>query len=382
MSNSYKCPICGNTDERFIGYRNGSPYCRKCIGFSGFHVHDSGIRSKFVSLSLSYMLSKEQERISQEVLENIKNHKNVLIYAVTGAGKTELVYKTMEYVIQHGGNVGFAIPRRDVVIDLTPRIKDAFKDANVIAVYGGNSKRLEGDIIVLTTHQLYRYEKFFDLLIVDEIDAFPFKDNDLLNTFLKKSIKGNFIYLSATPTEKDKKDIIKNNGVVLELFKRYHNHPLPVPKYIKPEISAYFTCAKLLKNFVNSHKQVFLFVPTINIGISLFRFLKYQIKGGVLVHSEEPKRDEYIKQFKEKKLNYLVTTSILERGVTVENLQVIVFNADHKLYTKETLIQIAGRVGRKTTAPEGEVIFIGEYQSENIKECIREISAINKKAYL
>lgn len=31
----YKCPRCGNEDRRYIGYRNGEPYCRRCISFSG-----------------------------------------------------------------------------------------------------------------------------------------------------------------------------------------------------------------------------------------------------------------------------------------------------------------------------------------------------------
>ena len=30
----YKCPICGNSDKKYIGYLNSNPYCRKCIKFS------------------------------------------------------------------------------------------------------------------------------------------------------------------------------------------------------------------------------------------------------------------------------------------------------------------------------------------------------------
>ena len=37
---SYKCPICGNSDTRYIGIRNGKPYCRKCITFRGQEAMD------------------------------------------------------------------------------------------------------------------------------------------------------------------------------------------------------------------------------------------------------------------------------------------------------------------------------------------------------
>ena len=74
-------------------------------------------------------------------------------------------------MLKKGLQVGFAIPRRDVVIELSQRLADAFKNYNVICVYGGHTANLEGDIICLTTHQLYRYEKYFDLLIL----AYPSK---------------------------------------------------------------------------------------------------------------------------------------------------------------------------------------------------------------
>ena len=51
-----------------------------------------------------------------------------------------------------------------------------------------------------------------------------------------------------------------------------------------------------------------------------------------------------------KPVTKLRSTSVLERGVTIKNLQVIVFNAEHELYDEKSLIQISGRVGRKIDA--------------------------------
>ena len=278
--------------------------------------------------------------------------------------------------------VGFAIPRRDVVIDLLPRVKEAFKGVKVIAVYGSHSNDIEGDIILLTTHQLYRYKNYFDLLIIDEIDAFPYRGSEVLQSFFKSSLRGNFILLTATPTAKDEEYIKENNGEKVTLLKRYHSHPLIVPRFIKPTISLYISCLIELKRLTAKRYPVMVFVPTIKVGQTLFRFLSFHLKNGQFVSSEEEKRDEYIKAFKERKLNYLVTTSILERGVTIANLQVIVFKSNHKLYTKEALIQISGRVGRKMNAYLGEVLFIGDYLNEANRRAIEEIEETNRKANL
>lgn len=381
MVNDFECPRCHNKDKRYIGYRNGFPYCRLCLPFQGKEAEGKTRRRKSFVLNLDYPLSEKQALVTNAVLDSIKNKKNVFIHAVTGAGKTELVYHSMLYILNQGGNVGFATPRKDVVIDLEPRIKHAFKSARVVSVYGGHNTTIEGDVICLTTHQLYRYPAYFDLLIVDEIDAFPYKGNDLLISFFKRSVKGNYILLSATPTKEDLEEVKKDNGVIVELFERYHKHPLPVPsaKKVTP-ITSYITCLKYLRRFVLSNKPTFVFAPTIQEGVNLYNFLSLFVPNGAFVSSEEEMRKVRIERFKNRKLSYLVTTSILERGVTVKNLQVIVFDAGHPLYYSSTLVQIAGRAGRKIDATEGEVIFLYQNDSEEIDKAINEIETYNRKA--
>ena len=378
MGNIFVCPKCGNSDPRYIGFINGKPYCRLCLSFKGEDAKKDYRIKKNIKLTLDYPLSAKQKKISDEVVTCLKEKKNVLIHAVTGAGKTELVYKAMEMYLSLGLHVGFATPRKDVVIDLKPRIKEAFKDARVIAVYGEHTKRLNGDIIVLTTHQLYRYNHYFDLLILDEIDAFPYAGNRLLQTFFYNSVRGNYILLSATPST-EILDKMKREGRVLELFERYHKGKLIVPKVIeKPEYFLIATCLKELKRFITLKKPVFIFVPTIETGKNLFKLLSLFIKDGSFVSSQEEMRKIDIEKFKNGDLKYLVTTSILERGVTVKDLQVIVFEADNYIYNKETLIQIAGRVGRKIGATNGEVLFIASDISNAMQEAIEDTKRYNE----
>ena len=75
----------------------------------------------------------------------------------------------------------------------------------------------------------------------------------------------------------------------------------------------------------------------------------------------------------------MVTTAVLERGVTVKDLQVIVYLSDHQIYDSHALIQIAGRVGRKIDAPEGEVIFLAKENNQEMQRAVEEIVTANKK---
>ena len=75
----------------------------------------------------------------------------------------------------------------------------------------------------------------------------------------------------------------------------------------------------------------------------------------------------------------MVTTSVLERGVTVKGLQAIILHADQEaIYDRATLVQISGRVGRKKDDPEGEVIFLAERKTVAMREAADEIRKSNE----
>lgn len=375
------CNRCGNSDQRFFGIRNGEIYCRKCLMFQGEKADNSYI-PKSCKVNMKFKLSKKQEEISLGLIENFKNGKNALLHAVTGAGKTELSYGVIEYALSLKKHVGFALPRVDIVIDLLPRFKQDFKDAKVIGVYGGNHEKLEGDIIILTTHQLYRYEGYFDLIILDEIDAFPFKNNLELNYFFRKALIGNYVLMSATATEKEYSIVENDNGKVFLLMERYHHYPLPVPVFIKESSFPKIQILNKLLFYFKKNKPVFIFAPTINTAKNLGLFLHLFFKNGRYFSSESPDRKKIISDFKKGFLKYLVTTSILERGVTVKDLQVIVYLGHYDIYDQATLVQIAGRVGRKINAEKGEVIIYGKRETREIKNAIKFIEDCNKKAGL
>ena len=135
----------------------------------------------------------------------------------------------------------------------------------------------------------------------------------------------------------------------------------------------------ILIEFLKKDYQVFIFCPTIDECEELYKIIKPFIKGkGAFVHSKNKDREEIISKFKKGEYRYLVTTSVLERGVTVKNIQVIVVSADSPIYTDGTLVQIAGRVGRKLDAFDGEIIFLCDKEEENVIEAIRKINEANE----
>lgn len=361
---------------------NGKPYCRRCISFRGDEVEHKPSYPKKAPIYLEYELSTEQKILSDKLVENYKKGIDSLVYAVCGSGKTEICLQIMKYAINCGDKVAFALPRRDVAIELYNRLKEIFRFNKVICLYGGHNKDKEGDIVVLTTHQLYRYKQYFSLIILDEIDAFPFKDDPILYSMFSQALCGNYVMMSATPSKEVIAHFKSENKDILRLNIRFHRHPLPIPKIIKRnKLLQYIYLIRKIKEYKSKNKQVFIFAPTINLCEKIYRVISLFVKGGNYVHSKRKYRQEIIDEFRNKMFSYLVTTSVLERGVTVKDLQVIVCQSDHKIYEKGTLIQIAGRVGRKKDAPSGDVIYLSEKITSDMSNSIEEIKRNNEALY-
>lgn len=369
----YICPRCGNSNEKYIGYNKNVPYCRKCIKFKNSEtLYNSSQKSKEVTINMKYGLTSSQSQISNELLNNIDKEKHILVYAVCGAGKTEIIVQVIEDTLKKGGQVGIIIPRRDLVIELGKRIQDIFINNEVTLVYGGHNKKLTGDIIVLTSHQAFRYEHYFDLVIIDEIDAFPYANDEVLKQFVIRSSKDKIISLSATPSELD----IKNNKVYT-LFKRYHNNPLPVPKIkVLSLYSMHNFIIKKIKQYLKENKYVFIYVPSIKEGYQLYNIIRKKYNC-IYIYSSMDNKEETMKKVRSKEYNIVITTTILERGVTYKNLQVLVYKADSYIFDKATLIQISGRVGRNLDYPDGDVYYLSKKKTKEMLESIKEIKKYN-----
>ena len=91
---------------------------------------------------------------------------------------------------------------------------------------------------------------------------------------------------------------------------------------------------------------------------------------------------QQVQAFRDRELTILISTTILERGVTFPCVDVFVVEANHKLFTKSSLIQIGGRVGRSMDRPTGQLIFFMDGINRSIKKAIKEVKEMNQEAGL
>ncbi|MGN7296502.1 DEAD/DEAH box helicase [Ferdinandcohnia sp. SAFN-114] len=402
----YSCVRCGNSDQKvFASFEcarcyQECTYCRKCINMGRMSectvmVSWAGpsptIESPDKPLVWEGTLSAGQQKASTELIRAVQTNDQLLIWAVCGAGKTEILFEGIQTALLADKKVCIATPRTDVVIELAPRIKAAFPKVDVIALYGGSEDRNKTAPITLsTTHQLLRFYKAFDMIIIDEVDAFPYSVEPILQYAVNQAKKdiSSTIYLTATPNKTWKKEISAGKRKAVTIPSRYHRQPLPVPKFVwcgnwekrlkKKRLPG--NLMAWIKVHLEKGKQAFLFVPRITYLESIVQVLQSiepRIQG---VHAEDPDRKEKVARFRTGEIPIIVTTTILERGVTVPNIDVAVLGAEDRIFTESALVQISGRVGRSAQFPTGQILFFHFGRTMEMVKAKQHIEKMNKEA--
>ena len=240
-------------------------YCRKCIEmgrvieceplyqWNGAHPNWPHHEAP---CSWEGELTVVQQNAATRMTVAIRNQeKELLIWAVCGAGKTEMLFPGITEALKQGKRICIATPRADVVRELLPRLRQAFATVSIQALYGGSKDR-DGtaQLMIATTHQLLRYKDAFDVLIIDEIDAFPFHADPSLPFAANRAKKteGTTIYLTATPRSNQRKEINQKKLPHVFVPIRFHGHALPVPimkmSYsLKNELRQFHPPAALMK---------------------------------------------------------------------------------------------------------------------------------------
>lgn len=330
------CNRCGTQVKSKLP--NGKYYCRGCIGLGRANEGDWLVRKKshgnnFDSvkdggLTWQGKLTPLQQNISDKLVQNFEQKKHTLVHAVTGAGKTEMLFQLIAQCMKKGQRACIATPRIDVVNELFPRFSAAFAQLEIGKYHGREFKEAGMEqLTICTTHQLMKFYQAFDLLVIDEVDSFPYVGNPQLHFAAKNAVRADGVrmYLTATPTEDLLLEAKKGKLEILRLNRRFHGGLLPVPKeklFIKPFLQKKQIHPKLLQEIrkvIQSGHPLLLFVPRIE-EIPLYQEVlqkKFKIKMAG-VHAQDPQRLEKVQAFRECKYDLLLTTTILERGVTLK----------------------------------------------------------------
>ena len=113
-----------------------------------------------------------------------------------------MLFPGIEFALNHGLRVCVATPRTDVVLELLPRLKKHLrKSKSLLCTAAAKTKPDSADDFNRSPADAL--PRHFDVMIIDEVDVFPFSADETLRFAVDKARKKNsaLVYVTATPSD-------------------------------------------------------------------------------------------------------------------------------------------------------------------------------------
>lgn len=189
-------------------------------------------------------LNEEQQMVSSKIKESFGMSKTILLYGVTGSGKTEVYIDSVKEVLKIGKTAIILVPEISLTPQITARFKGVFKD-DVAILHSSLSdgerydefrkiNRGEVSVVIGARSAIFAPLKNIGIIIIDEEHSESYKqeNNPRYNTLdiameRSKTHECPVVLGSATPTIESYARSQKGYYDYLELSKRVNQKQLP-----------------------------------------------------------------------------------------------------------------------------------------------------------
>ena len=320
--------------------------------------------------SLPFKLTAAQIRVIKEITTDMQLPKplNRLLQGDVGSGKTIVALISMLIAVENGYQAVFMAPT-EILAEQHYKTLEGFLKSIPVSVrllVGGQRSRLRRDIledvqrgsaqIVVGTHALFEKGVGFARLgfvVIDEQHRFGVMQRA---SMIKKGANPDILVMTATPIPRTLSLTLYGDldvSVIDEMPK--DRKPIKtVLKYEEEKESVF----QFLRDHVRQGRQVYIVYPIIEESEKLdlkaatvhFEELQTKVFPDLrlgLIHGRLPseEKDEVMQNFKNREIDMLVATTVIEVGIDVPNASIMVIeNAER--FGLSQLHQLRGRVGR------------------------------------
>lgn len=344
----------------------------------GFDLSIKNKLARQARKNLPFTLTNEQEKVISEILTDLQNPiaMNRILQGDVGSGKTIVALLTMIEAAENGFQSALLVPTEILAEQHYLNALKLLKDTGIEAGYlsGSLTKAQKAEAqehiksgkwkIIIGTHAIIQESiswKNLAYAVIDEQHRFGVKQRGYLKDRAPKGYFPHILTMTATPIPRSLALTVFGELAVSTIRERPPGRQEILTKVLagKERERLY----KLLRKEVDAGHQGYIVYPLVTDsekeGMEKMRSVESEFSrlsegplSGMrigMVHGQMPaaERQQRMQEFKEKKYDVLVATTVIEVGVDVPNATVMgIENAER--FGLSQLHQLRGRVGRGT----------------------------------
>ena len=340
---------------------------------------------------LNFKLTNDQEAAIKIINEDLKSKSRMfrLLQGDVGSGKTIVSMIAAVNCINSGYQTSFMVPTEILAKQHFSFAKKYLPKNIKIEMLTGKSKYADRKKILenlklgkidflIGTHALFQKKVEYNklgLIIIDEQHKFGVRQRKELSE--KGGNNCDVLVMSATPIPRTMMMTVYGD-MDLTLIKEKPKNRKKIVTYSKLE-DKISEIIRFVKKEISNKNQIFWVCPLIEESkkveqqsvVNKFKYLEKYFKNRIgLIHGslDKDERNKILNNFLDRKLDILVSTTVIEVGIDFPNANVIVIeNADK--YGLSQLHQLRGRVGRGSKQSYCILMFKSSL-SENAKKRI------------
>ena len=340
---------------------------------------------------LNFKLTNDQEAAIKIINEDLKSKNRMfrLLQGDVGSGKTIVSMIAAVNCINAGYQISFMVPTEILAKQHFSFAKKYLPKNIKIEMLTGKSKYADRKKILenlklgkidflIGTHALFQKKVEYNklgLIIIDEQHKFGVRQRKELSE--KGGNNCDVLVMSATPIPRTMMMTVYGD-MDLTLIKEKPKNRKKIVTYSKLE-DKISEIIRFVKKEISNKNQIFWVCPLIEESkkveqqsvVNKFKYLEKYFKNRIgLIHGslDKDERNKILNNFLDRKLDILVSTTVIEVGIDFPNANVIVIeNADK--YGLSQLHQLRGRVGRGSKQSYCILMFKSSL-SENAKKRI------------
>ncbi len=337
--------------------------------------------------NLPFELTKDQLKSVKDIYDDLvsNNRMNRLLQGDVGSGKTIVSFIAL-YINYLGGYQGALMAPTEILASQHfQNFQKLFPNLNIVLLTGKLKAKEKKEVkniiengkanIIIGTHALISEDVTYNnlgLVITDEQHRFGVAQRGNLKN---KGITPDILYMSATPIPRTYA-LTLYGDMDISSIRTMPSGRKPVKTYVKTNKEIKDVLYMMLDQ-IKAHHQIYVIAPLIEesdkIDLEDVYKLEEKMKKafgkvcnvGIMHGKMNPKeKEEIMNEFKQNKIQILISTTVIEVGVDVANATMIVIFDSYR-FGLSALHQLRGRVGRNDL--DGYCILISDKETKRLE---------------